>query len=205
MANVALVGRYAWSDLVYRPHSLPRPPPVGATLRSTAWYRTLDVLISHDRKINYPPNPPLQPSPQPAGRAQAIWRALRWTTVYSALVDLHTLPLPLLSHLGLYRPDDTRDFAHFCFILARRYTVPVVAVKALFMACYIGIIFCGIQAGWEVVRGLAIGSGFWIEEEWPEIMDKPYLSTSMIELWGKRYHQVSRLLRPRHLSVVCRC
>jgi hypothetical protein len=143
-----------------------------------------------DRKINYPPNPPLKSLPRPSGRAQCIRRAIIWSSIYSLLVDFFTMWLPLLRDQGLYLPDGSRDIAKFCEILASRYRLPVLAVRGGWMVCYVGTVFCGIQGGWEVIRGLGIGSGIWIEEEWPELMQRPYLSTSMIELWGRRYHQV---------------
>lgn len=144
-----------------------------------------------DRKLNYPPNPPLKALPVLLSRAASIRRAIIWTTVHSFMVDFFTLWLPLLRGQGLYLPDGTRDLAGFCRILAGRYGIPVLVVRGGWMVCYIGTVFCGLQGGWEMVRGLAIGSGVWIEEEWPELMHKPYLSTSTTELWGKRYHQVS--------------
>jgi len=38
---------------------------------------------------------------------------------------------------------------------------------------------------------LGVGSGVWIDEEWPEFMDEPWKADSVNDLWGKRYHQVS--------------
>lgn len=57
--------------------------------------------------------------------------------------------------------------------------------------CYAGTILSGIQGGWEIAKLIGVGSGVWAEEEWVEIMDRPHLSTSMLDLWGRRYHQVS--------------
>jgi hypothetical protein len=59
------------------------------------------------------------------------------------------------------------------------------------MGCYAGTVFCGVQGGRELLKILGVGSGLWAEEEWPAIMDRPQWSTSMIDLWGRRYHQVS--------------
>ena len=50
--------------------------------------------------------------------------------------------------------------------------------------------FSGLQGGWEITKFIGVGSGLWAEEEWVEIMDHPHLSTTMLELWGRRYHQV---------------
>lgn len=69
------------------------------------------------------------------------------------------------------------------------------------MGCYAGTVFSGIQGGWEITKTIEVWSGIWAEEEWVEIMDRPYLSTSMLELWGKRYHQVSDWLVSELISV----
>jgi hypothetical protein len=44
---------------------------------------------------------------------------------------------------------------------------------------------------WHISAILGIGSGVWVDEEWVELMDRPWKATSLSELWGKRYHQVS--------------
>ena len=46
---------------------------------------------------------------------------------------------------------------------------------------------------------LGIASGMWSAEEFPEMMDRPWVSSSLNELWGRRYHQVRSLYgsRPR--------
>lgn len=192
VTNLSLVGRYAFSDEVYRAHPLPRRPARLADTRKQPWFRTLDIFLSVDRKVNYRPNPPLKPLLNPTNRRQVILRCIAWTLIYSLLVDFFTLWLPLLGGHGLYRPDGARDFGRFCEILRHKYGLPASVFRAMFMICYIGTLFCGMQGGWEEVRGLAVGSGIWLEEEWPDLMNRPYLSTSMIELWGKRYHQVSQ-------------
>lgn len=151
----------------------------------------MDIFLSVDRKTNYPPNLQLKPLRNPPIRTQAITRAIVWSSIYSILVDFFTLWLPLFKGHGLYLPDGTRDFSRFCIILSEKYGIPLLMVRAGWMICYTGTVLCGMQGGWEILRGLGVESGIWIEEEWPDLMDRPYLSTSMIELWGKRYHQVS--------------
>lgn len=42
-----------------------------------------------------------------------------------------------------------------------------------------------------MAKAFGVGSGIWLEEEWPKLLNRPYLSTSINEMWGKRYHQVS--------------
>lgn len=50
--------------------------------------------------------------------------------------------------------------------------------------------YFGMSLVWHPAAILAIVSGIWIPEEWPKVMNKPWMSTSLNELWGKRYHQV---------------
>lgn len=40
-----------------------------------------------------------------------------------------------------------------------------------------------------------VGSGIWIDEEFPRFMDQPWRADSLNDLWGKRYHQVSPVLQ----------
>lgn len=57
--------------------------------------------------------------------------------------------------------------------------------------------FNGTAAIWHLYALLSIASGLYTSEEWPRLFHKPYLATSLSELWGKRYHQ---LLRVSHLN-----
>lgn len=52
-------------------------------------------------------------------------------------------------------------------------------------------IYDGILVAWHVNAFLGIGSGVWLPEEWPALMDRPWLASSVSEFWGKRYHKVS--------------
>jgi hypothetical protein len=52
-------------------------------------------------------------------------------------------------------------------------------------------VYVGLLLVWRGVAVAALASGLWTPEEWPEIMDRPYVSSSMNEFWGRRYHQVS--------------
>jgi hypothetical protein len=44
---------------------------------------------------------------------------------------------------------------------------------------------------YHMLAFLGVGSGIWIDEEWPAFMDAPWKADSLNDLWGKRYHQVS--------------
>jgi hypothetical protein len=47
-----------------------------------------------------------------------------------------------------------------------------------------------MMATFHLFALVGVGSGIWIDEEWPEFMDEPWKSDSLNDLWGKRYHQV---------------
>ena len=50
---------------------------------------------------------------------------------------------------------------------------------------------CGYYGDLSYVCVNWVGSGIWIDEEWPRFMDQPWRADSLNDLWGKRYHQVS--------------
>jgi hypothetical protein len=59
------------------------------------------------------------------------------------------------------------------------------------MALAVGGATCvAMMATFHISALVGVGSGVWIDEEWPEFMDEPWKSDSLNDLWGKRYHQV---------------
>lgn len=58
------------------------------------------------------------------------------------------------------------------------------------------VTYLGMSLVWHPVAMLCIGSGVWVPEEWPKVMDRPWMACSLNELWGKRYHQVSIEVSP---------
>jgi hypothetical protein len=196
MYNVSLIGLYVFDNAPYISHPIP-PGVRWRKIRESRGFRILDIFLSCDRKLNYPPNPPrTHVGLGPGLRIEGIRDTIKSAFIHSLLVDLFTLPT-LLSHHGLYRPDGSRDFNQWLFTLSTSsglpipIPVPMFMIKMGLMGCYAGTVFCGIQGGWEVLKILGVGSGVWAEEEWPAIMDRPQWSSSMIDLWGRRYHQVS--------------
>lgn len=92
--------------------------------------------------------------------------------------------------------------------LAKESGVPELGVK---LVLTIALSFCTHFGMTILFHGLAlmgIGLGLHLPEEWPDITDKPILSTSLNDLWGKRWHQqmrVSPSLLPTPVSTRCRC
>jgi hypothetical protein len=48
---------------------------------------------------------------------------------------------------------------------------------------------------YHMLAVVGVGSGIWIDEEWPPFMDAPWKADSLNDLWGHRYHQVSKMHR----------
>lgn len=55
-------------------------------------------------------------------------------------------------------------------------------------------ICAGTMGTYHMFALIGVGSGVWIDEEWPRFMDQPWKSDSLNDLWGKRYHQVTSLI-----------
>lgn len=187
--NASLIGLYVFDDAPYTSHPIP-PGVRWRKIRQSKGFRILDIFLSCDRKLTYPPNPPRVH----VGKGEGMRETIKFAFVHLLLVDLFTLPT-LLFHHGLYRPDRSRDFDQWVirFSTASGLPIPIAVIKLGLMGCYAGTVFCGLQCGWEVLKVLGVGSGLWAEEEWPAIMDRPQWSSSMIDLWGRRYHQVSSI------------
>ena len=53
----------------------------------------------------------------------------------------------------------------------------------------------GIEWGYHSFALLAVGSGIWETESWEvDMFDAPWKADSMMDLWGRRWHQVSAFL-----------
>lgn len=192
--NVSLIGLYAFDDTPYKPHPIP-PGVRWKKIRESEVFKVIDIFLACDRKLNYAPNPPLSlaRSHEIQKDGTGIRSTVKWAFFHLLLVDLFTLPT--VFHQGLYRSDGSRDYQQWLISLSTATGLPMVMIKIGSMGCYAGTVFCGVQGGWEVLKILGVGSGLWVEEEWPAIMDRPQRSSSMIDLWGRRYHQVSSKIK----------
>jgi hypothetical protein len=191
-ANASLVGLYAFSNRIYRPHPLPPSRhPSWPKLRASPIFSFLNIFLSMDRKINYPPNTPLRPLPLPS-KADSIRKSILRITALGLMVDICTLPI-FLFKAQLYL-NGKRDFAHLCEVIGGKGLGEVV-VRFWWMVCFGVVMICGLEAGWEMGRIVGVGSGIWVEEEWPCLMNKPWGASSMSDFWGKRYHQLLRASR----------
>ncbi|WWC60133.1 uncharacterized protein I303_102697 [Kwoniella dejecticola CBS 10117] len=54
-------------------------------------------------------------------------------------------------------------------------------------------VWLGIAAGYHLLGGLLVASGLWETESWEvDIFDNPLASDSLLDFWGKRWHQFFR-------------
>jgi hypothetical protein len=74
--------------------------------------------------------------------------------------------------------------------------VPAILLRGVHALSMAATIYHGMMTGWHMFATVGCGLGVYLPEEWPMMMDKPWLSTSLNELWGKRFHQTLRVRLP---------
>ncbi|WVQ82251.1 hypothetical protein IAT38_004379 [Cryptococcus sp. DSM 104549] len=167
------------------PHPLPRTPPF-PWLRSTRIFETIDLLLNW-RLVNLPPNPPLQ-------RSTSSWPYLSSIASHALKLVVHYVISDLLIYPFIRT---TAAFPATSYEVLRQdvaasWGVPALLVD-LFMSASQGISsYLGFEVVWHAVALLGVASGLWIEEEFPALINKPFLSTSLSEFWLKRWHQLFR-------------
>jgi hypothetical protein len=142
-------------------------------------------------KVNIPPRPPIKSKAsqsQLSSRRETFCVHILWSIFHALLLDAFTLPICILFPPSF--PTRAAFRAH-CSTLGLEWKLPYPVVIMLCAGLYGGTVYNGIMAGWCAAKAFGVGSAIWLEEEWPLLMDRPYLSTSLNEMWGKRYHQVS--------------
>ncbi|ORY35824.1 hypothetical protein BCR39DRAFT_35392 [Naematelia encephala] len=189
--------RWAFSRSPPSLYPLPHPPPFPPArfLRRTTLFKSIDLLCNENRLINISPySPPLKSS-------NISW--FRYTTyhicmfsVHFLIYDMTTLPLALLAPDGV---GDTfgggGDYELFLGEMRHKYGVPELLSRMIWTLELGFTVYNGMAVMYHGFAMFSIGSGVWCGEEWPKLMDKPWLSTSLSELWGKRWHQTLRVSR----------
>jgi hypothetical protein len=82
------------------------------------------------------------------------------------------------------------DFTSWCANLAASSGVPVGSVWLFWGVCLAGIVYVGQGLTFHLLATILVASGLYRSEEWPDLYDKPFTSTSLRELWSVRYSQV---------------
>lgn len=72
--------------------------------------------------------------------------------------------------------------------------VPKFVVEQLIKLFLAAGIWQGITWGYHSIAFVAVGSGIWEVESWEvDIFDAPWKTDSLLDMWGKRWHQIFRV------------
>ncbi|WVF71752.1 hypothetical protein IAT40_006560 [Kwoniella sp. CBS 6097] len=210
--------RWAFKDAP-KPHPLPRPAPYLRKLlilEGSQIWRTVDLMFNF-RLVNLPPNPSLGAVPA-TGPAKAESTA---STDSSASFSsnphrrhtgapVHTYSRHLIHHLVLFLPNliicdilfylmiklslltPNKSYPLLRQAIFNKYGIPPLLADALNCLNQCMSTYSGMQIIWHGLAFIGIGSGLWIGEEWPKLLDRPWLAESCNDFWGRRWHQILR-------------
>lgn len=120
-------------------------------------------------------------------RASFLLSTLFLYLIHILLLDLFQTTIQSLPNPGLGTPDGGSIF-NDSIPPPFRYIISSIAVL-----CTGGSVYCGLQAGHNVLTLVAVGLLGQDPFDYPPIFDKPWLSTSVREVWSKRWHLVLRV------------
>lgn len=177
--NLTAAGQFAfWADPpVYPP--LPVEPPL-SRLRHSTPFKAFNLILDANRLTT------LQPITRPhVPYLQAVARHFGAAAIHSLMVDLNTFPL---YHLGV-------DSHH-----------PVLGLQTWLGSVYwplmIGFnMYQGTAVILEATAGVFVLLGLYTGEEWIKFFHNPFVSSSLNEIWGKRYHSLMRVSRNNTIFV----
>lgn len=125
---------------------------------------------------------------------EALGHHLFYTLVHLVGIDILTFPLFRLAPRTLGSPYLVGgDYHGLCLQLSRAYGPPVWAVKVFWTIVLGSINYHGLAVVWHILALAGIALGIWQPRQYPKFMDKPWLSASLNEFWGRRYHQAMRV------------
>lgn len=142
--------------------------------------------------------------PRPRTRSGAIGRHVRHAFTHYAVLDTM---LAVLRRIGpdtlaaVHASTQPGLFAQFLNTTGFRVlpalldwkTTPF-AVEFATQCCVPIIIWQALSAGYHVAAALALGTGLWEVQSWDvDLFDAPWKADSLIDLWGKRWHQLFRV------------
>jgi hypothetical protein len=162
-------------------------------LRNNKIFKTFNLLISEFRHINIPPNPPLPPRTKAGQSGRGYFSSFTYHATnmifHLTLLDIILYPAYFLDPTGVGSPypGGGGDLSTFCGSYGSFGWI--VWAWMIFAA---GAGLCVATMGTYHLCALAgVGSGIWIDEEFPRFMDQPWRADSLNDLWGRRYHQVA--------------
>ena len=165
-----------------------------ARLREYTAFKALELLLDEARHINMPPNPPIR-----AGRSylRAVLYHLAFAYIHLLFIDISTYPAYRLAPDSFGSPHLVGgDFGRWCTDLASSTGIPRPMIWSLWALNIAMTVYQGMASVSHTTALVAIASGVYLDEEWPKVLRKPWLSTSLNELWSKRYHQTLRVSYP---------
>lgn len=184
--------RYTLTDTPPSFHPLPRRPPLHF-LRSNRFFRAFNTIASDYRHVNMPPNPPLSKG---RGYLHSVIYHLIGFLFHTSMMDITLYPAFMVDPTGLGStgPTGRREVVSlqgFCAVSGRW-------GRALGFGCWFWFAFAVAVATIFAMMGtyhlfalIGVGSGLYLDEEWPRFMVQPWKADSVNDLWGKRYHQAS--------------
>lgn len=162
----------------FTPHPATLQPSVDAVDPS-------DETANPTNQVSEPPDSPCPATPSKRSYPTHLANHLLQGSVHFLCSNL-----PYPAFLLILSQPAGREFEAFQSQMARR-GVPTPLVVPLLGVVLAWSTYHGLCLTWHCLAILGIGSGIWTGEEWPKIEYAPWMSSSQIELWGKRFHQVS--------------
>ncbi|CAD6580694.1 MAG: hypothetical protein TREMPRED_002807 [Tremellales sp. Tagirdzhanova-0007] len=189
LINLGSSTRYAFASSPPTHHPLPRQPR-WASLRQHTAFKAVHNLINEYRHINEPPNPTLRIT---RSYAQSMRHHLLYMQWHLFLMDLATYAAFRMAPETIGSPNLVGgDVRQVCRDLAMTTGLPELLWWMFWTMISAMVNYQGMATIWHILSAIGIGSGLYLDEEWPKLMHKPWLSTSLNEFWGKRYHQILR-------------
>ena len=171
-------------------HPLPRQTPF-TPIRRLLPIKAVDLVYNAHKLIGIAPfSPPYKVDNRPYPRLRALGYHFFWMMIGFFMFDLSTYFPFRLSPKTFGSTDYIGgDLSLWCRDLSKRFGVPVLVVRAFMTASLAGTAHFGMSSLYHMFALIGIGSGYHSPEEWPVSFRWPILSTSLCELWGKRWHQ----------------
>ncbi len=137
------------------------------------------------------------------GRTRLRATIRHFTHAYVHFVVLETL-VTLIRHFGsdtignpTGHPHAMASFLTKSFVLFPDLLLIPVPRMLIEMVCEFSIaagVWQGISWGYHTLAFLTVGSGLWEVESWEvDLFDAPWKADSMMDLWGRRWHQLFRV------------
>ena len=145
-------------------------------------------------------------------RLQACLRHLGLFTVHYIVVDslvgyLHVVSKDTIadargSHAVVAKMISTNEFillpflqhAPFAFLNVPKIHPPVWFIETTIEAFIALIVWQSLSMGYRAIAFVMVGSGFYETDAWEvDLFDQPWKADSILNMWGRRWHQIFRV------------